>query len=116
MQTCYTNLALIVFFLSITLSERIWPSRAVATFVRMLLRCNPPAVTPGTKLDCAFDGTVVAVSRDGGKSPRAGYVGRTQLLLEPHWRPSELQRVLSTFDRLVMLVGSNLFRYTRNQF
>lgn len=54
--------------------ERIWPSRAILTFCRILTKCEPPVVIPGQKLPSAFR-------------------------IIPHWKSNELLPVGISFDR-----------------
>eukprot|EP01032_Pedospumella_encystans_P018714 gene18714-21295_t len=65
---------------------RIWPSKALTAFCRIITRCTPPDSTVGMRLGASSHGQ----NHKGGKVEKIG--------LKPHWRMSELTKVPMTFD------------------
>lgn len=65
---------------------RIWPSKALTAFCRIITRCTPPESVVGVRLGAPLNGK----NHKGGKVEKVG--------LKPHWRMSELTKVPMKFD------------------
>lgn len=63
---------------------RIWPSKALTAFTRIITRCIPPESTLGVRL-----GTCTSTNHKGRPEKAE---------LKPHWRASELSKVPMKFD------------------
>lgn len=61
---------------------RLWPSKAITSFCRIITRCKPPASTPG-----------VRIGATGGNNFR-----NEKIELVAHWRKNELSRVPTVFN------------------
>jgi hypothetical protein len=60
---------------------RLWPSKAIISFCRIITRCKPPACTPGVRI---------------GASNGSGYRNE-KVELQAHWRKTELAQVPTVF-------------------
>lgn len=64
---------------------RLWPSKAITAFCRIITRCHPPESTPGVRLGSGSG---------SGKNNRRG--DKSELL--SHWRVNELNKVPTVFN------------------
>ena len=62
---------------------RLWPSKAITAFCRIITRCKPPASTPGTRIGSSTTGNTHKMDK---------------IELQAHWRTSELSKVPVVFD------------------
>jgi hypothetical protein len=86
---------------------RLWPSKALIAFCRIITRCRPPASQPGVRLGAAIPAAGGNSSSNNNNNNntnndnnsnkhRHGKHGKLEL--QAHWRTSELSKVPVRFD------------------